>query len=308
MHQVLLSVGALRVHTYGVAIAFGFFVGIVLASHQAARVGLDRTRILDLCFWILVFGLVGSRLLYVVTAADEYYAMCRDGLASGRVGEILARCTASLHFWEGGLVFYGGMLAALVATFSYAARHHMRLLRTADVLSPSLAIGHFFGRLGCLAAGCCFGKPTVGGAGARFPPGSLAYEDWLGRDALALAGGRTPPLHPTQLYEAGGELAIFFALLAVRHRQRGDGQVFAAYLTLYSLMRMMVEVFRGDAARKFVVELETPRLNGWLGFPPRLPTLISTSQAISITVAAGALALWVWLGRRQRLAPAATSG
>jgi phosphatidylglycerol:prolipoprotein diacylglycerol transferase len=316
MHPVLLNLSGFALHTYGVLIAVGFLVGIVLAGREARRIGVLRApvfaagpgagglsgqaRLLDLCFWILVSGLVGSRLLYILTNLGDYAAACREGIASGRTRELVWRCSAVLHVWEGGLVFYGGFLAALLVVAWYVRRHQMLFLRTADVLAPSLAIGHFFGRLGCYAAGCCWGKVSALLVSARFPRGSLVYEDMASRGQLVTGLERTPSLHPTQLYEAGGELAIFFLLLALRRRKRFDGQLLLAYLVAYPILRSVVELFRGDAIRKFAVELDTPRLSRWLGLAPGEPVLLSTSQLVSLLVGVGAIVLAVALRRRRQ--------
>jgi phosphatidylglycerol---prolipoprotein diacylglyceryl transferase len=284
MRQVLLSIGGFSLHTYGVLIALGFLLGIILAAREARRVGLEPARVLDLCFWILVSGLCGARLLYIVTNLPDYAGLCREGVHEG-ARSALWKCSAVLHIWEGGLVFYGGFLGAMALVLWYVRRHQMGFLRTADLLAPSLAIGHFWGRIGCYAAGCCWGRPCALGWGARFPRGSLVFDDLTARGLMAAGAARTPPLHPTQLYEAGGELAIFFLLLALRRRKRFHGQVLLGYLMLYPVLRSLVEVFRGDAARKFVI-----------------PGALSTSQFVSILVMGGAVALAASLARRDKIA------
>ena len=283
MHQVLFSIAGFPLHTYGVLIALGFLAGIILAARDARRVGIDPARMLDLCFWILVSGLAGARVLYIITNIPDYAAVCRDGVHAGwKAG--LWNCTAALHVWEGGLVFYGGFLGALALVIWYVRRHQMGFLRTADVLAPSLAIGHFWGRLGCYAAGCCWGKVCALAWGAKFPRTSLVFEDMLARGLIEPGGDHTPPLYPTQLMEAGGELLIFFVLLALRRRKRFDGHVFLGYVVMYPILRSFVELFRGDAIRKFVI-----------------PGTLSTSQFVSIFVIAGAIALAVRLRRRDKL-------
>jgi phosphatidylglycerol---prolipoprotein diacylglyceryl transferase len=284
MRQILFSIHGFPLHTYGVLIALGFLIGIILAAREARRVGIEPARMLDLCFWILVSGLAGARLLYIITNIPDYASVCRDGIHQGwRSG--LWNCTAAIHIWEGGLVFYGGFLGAMLLVLWYVRRHQMKFLRTADVLAPSLAMGHFWGRLGCYAAGCCWGRACGLPWGARFPRGSLVFDDMLGRGLLEPGSELTPPIHPTQLYEAGGELMIFFLLLALRRRKRFDGQVLLAYLVLYPVLRSIIEVFRGDAARKFVIE-----------------GTLSTSQFVSILVIGGAIALAVTLRRRAKFA------
>jgi phosphatidylglycerol:prolipoprotein diacylglycerol transferase len=284
-----LPIGAhgLGVHSYGLAIAVGFAVGVVLAAREARRAGLDAGSMLDLLFWILVSGVLGSRLAFVLLHAGDYLALCRQGGLSG--------CAAPLKLWEGGLVYYGGALAATGAVALFARRKGWRFGTVADVLAPALALGHAVGRLGCFFAGCCFGKPWA--AGVKFPPGSVAFDDLARAGALAADALVTPPLHPTQLYEAAGELLIFFLLLRARGRQRFAGALALLYAATYAGLRFLVEIFRGDAARGFLIRLDTPRLAALLGLPADQPLFLSTAQVTSIVVGAAAIVLLI-LGRR----------
>jgi phosphatidylglycerol:prolipoprotein diacylglycerol transferase len=141
-------------------------------------------------------------------------------------------------------------------------RHAMGFLAHADTLIPSVALGHFFGRLGCFSAGCCWGDVTHGHLpwAVHFPPESLAYQTFAGRASpgafLAADRSATLPLHPTQLYESFGELGLFLLLvLLVRPRKWFHGQVLATWLLLYAVLRTVVESFRGDVERGVVLGL-----------------------------------------------------
>jgi phosphatidylglycerol:prolipoprotein diacylglycerol transferase len=230
-------------HTYGIAIAVGFLVAILVGVRTARRTGEDADRVRDLCFWLLVSSLLGSRLLFIITNIPTYVRLCRDE----------HDCLRAFHFWEGGLVFFGGFFAALATAVWFTRRYKMNFWRVADVLSPSVALGHFFGRLGCFAAGCCWGRETHLPWAVRFGRASLVHQDYVARGLLSANSDVTPPLHPVQLYEAFGELVIFFALTTWLRRKRWDGQILVAYLVLYSLLRFAIELYRGDAARGFVV-------------------------------------------------------
>lgn len=272
MRPVLVTVGGYGLHSYGVAIAVAFLVAIFVGTRTAARTGLDPDKVRDLCFWLLVSSMVGARLLFIVTNVPEYVRLCRDE----------HDCFRWVKVWEGGLVFYGGFFAALGFAVWYTRRHQMPFWRVADVLAPSVALGHFFGRLGCFAAGCCWGTEAHGRAlawAARFGEGSLALQDYLARGALPPDAELTPPLHPVQLYEAGGDLVLFFLLALLGRRKRWDGQVLCAYLVGYAVVRFVVELWRGDAVRKFVA-----------------PGL-STSQAIALAAIPLALGLAAWRRR-----------
>jgi phosphatidylglycerol---prolipoprotein diacylglyceryl transferase len=247
----------LPLHAYGLLIATGFIVGIWLAQREARRRGQDPERIADLAFWILVAALVGSRVYFILVNWGDYFSAGTFWVQTslGRIPRVLA-------IWEGGLVFYGGFIGATATAFVYMRRHRMPFLAHADSMIPSVAIGHFFGRLGCFAAGCCWGDVAHAHLPwtASFPPESLAYQTFTGRSnpAAFLSPDRlgTLPLHPTQLYESFGELGLFLVLvLLVRPRKRFDGQVLATWLMLYAVLRSVVESFRGDVERGIVLGL-----------------------------------------------------
>jgi phosphatidylglycerol---prolipoprotein diacylglyceryl transferase len=283
---VTLHVGAreIGVHTYGLAIAAGLAAGIALGAREARRRGLDVGRVLDFAFWATVAGLVGSRVAYAVVNAGDFARACTRGFDGPRgVLDVLSDCTRVLHVWEGGLVYYGGVVGAAIVAASFARRERWSFWVLGDVFAPGVALGHALGRLGCFAAGCCFGKPSPWGL--AFPVGSVAFDELGALGQLAPDASFTPPLHPTQLYEAGGELAIFALLLVVRPRLRDrPGALVLAYAALYAVLRFVVELFRGDAARGYVVELATPRLAGWLGVPLGEPVLLSVGQLTSLAL------------------------
>ena len=246
----------LPVHTYGALIALAFVVGIALAQREAKRVGQDPARVADLAFYILVAALVGSRLYFIAVNWHDYTGdRFMADTAIGRIPRVLA-------LWEGGLVFYGGFIAAALAGAVYLRWHRMSFLAYADTLIPSVAIGHFLGRLGCFAAGCCWGRVADGAWPwlVSFPPGSLAYEAFAAgphaHAELVSDGSGTLPLHPTQLYESFGELGLFLVLaFAIRPRKRFHGQVLASWLIGYAALRATIEAFRGDVARGVIAGL-----------------------------------------------------
>jgi phosphatidylglycerol:prolipoprotein diacylglycerol transferase len=264
----------LPLHTYGLLIASAFLVGIWLAQREARRRGQDAERLADLAFWILVAALVGSRVYFILVNWGDYFgARALVTTPFGRIPRLLA-------FWEGGFVFYGGFIGAAVTAWWYMRRNGMAFLPHADTLIPSLAFGHFLGRLGCFAAGCCWGDVAHGHLpwGASFPPASLAYQTFANREhpAAFLAPDRltTLPLHPVQLYESFGELAIFLLLvLYVRPRKSFHGQVLATWLLAYAVLRTVVELFRGDIERGV-----------WLG--------LGVGQWTSIVIFAVGAAIW----------------
>jgi phosphatidylglycerol:prolipoprotein diacylglycerol transferase len=289
-----LGAHGLGLHSYGLAIAIGFAVGVVLAARQARREGLDPAAMLDLLFWILVSGVLGSRVAFVLLHAGEYAGLCAgDGPRAFR--QILSDCAAPLRLWEGGLVFYGGALGATFAVALFTRRRGWRFGQVADILAPALALGHVFGRLGCFFAGCCFGKPWA--HGLAFPPRSVAFDELVRAGTLAPDAAATPTLHPTQLYEAAGELAIFFLLRWIRPRRPFAGALALLYALTYAALRFVVEALRGDTARGFLFRLSTPGLAAVLGLPPDQPLFLSSAQTVSLLLGTAALA---WLLRASR--------
>ncbi len=212
MHPVLFTLPLGRreiaLHSYGILIAAGLGAGIWVAYREGRRRGLDGGRVLDLAFWLVVSGLVGSRLTYGLVNARSFFHACADG-----GGPWWRDCTSLLAIWEGGLVFYGGVAAAAAVAWRFSRRQGWSFGVVGDLFAPALAIGHAFGRLGCFAAGCCFGKETAARLGVAFPRGSVAFDVLRSAGAVPPGAAETPPLHPTQLYEAAGELALFGLLL-----------------------------------------------------------------------------------------------
>jgi len=230
MHPILFEIprieflnwviGPIPIRLYGLMIGLGFIIGIYLAARQAKKEGVNPDRVLDLGVYMLLTAIVGSRLLFVLTNLQEF---------AGKPLEAFA-------LWKGGLVFYGGLLAAVPVGIWYLRRHGLPVWKTADIMAPSIALGQAFGRLGCFFAGCCFGAPCSG-------PVCITFHD---PHSLAPLG---VPLFPTQLMESAGSLLIFGALLLLRRSKKFDGQVFWLYALLYAVLRFIIEFFRGDAVR-----------------------------------------------------------
>jgi phosphatidylglycerol:prolipoprotein diacylglycerol transferase len=249
MHPLLFQFGFIKLHTYGLMIVIGFLFGLYLIHKEAKRQGLNADRVVDLAFLGLGFGLLGGRIVYIITRLDYF---------SQHPLEIF-------YFWEGGLVFYGGFLGGAFAFWYFSRKYQLPTLKVMDIATPSLAIAHFFGRLGCFSAGCCFGKPAPPGL-----PWAVVF-----RDPLSLAPTGIP-LHPTELYDALNALIIFGVLMFFRHRAKFTGQLLVTYMLLYSIGRSIVEIYRGDSIRGFVID-----------------PYLSTSQFLSILVFGFAIYLWV---------------
>ena len=259
MYPELFRIGSFPINTYGVFLALAFLCAILISVRLAARDGLPREKIYDLCLWMLLASLLGSKLLMLFTE-PEY----RDHPAQ----------LLSLDFLRSGGVFYGGLIGAVLMGFFLMRRYQLPWWKTADACAPGIAIGNFFGRQGCFAAGCCWGKPTTLPWGVKFS--ELGHE---------ITGVPTDVhLHPTQLYESFAMLIVFFFLLWLHGRRRFSGQVILAYALLYSVIRFAIEFVRDDP-RGDILGLTT--LTG-----------LSTSQLISIVVATLSLVLLIIRWRR----------
>lgn len=264
-------------HTYGLLVASAFLVAMHLAARAAERSGLDRERVMDLSFWILLAAMIGSRVLFIVVNWDEY---AHDPLS------IFA-------FWKGGLVFYGGFLGAVVCSILYMRKHQMEFFPYADVLGPSVAIGQALGRLGCFSAGCCWGGAcdVHYALAARFPPDSLAYQSQVANHLIESGAATTIPIHPTQLYESIGCACIFLFLTFWRSRKRFHGELLSLYLMLYAPLRATVEVLRGDEERGRVLNFLGPwARHAWWN--------LSTSETISVGIFLAGVAVYVTQSRR----------
>jgi phosphatidylglycerol:prolipoprotein diacylglycerol transferase len=298
MHPVLFNLFGYPVHLYAVMIATGFVVGIWLSARYAERTGYDRDMILDLCWWLLVSGLIGSRIVFMIVNWDQYYYPCVDyeyfNTLYPEHSITEPDCTRVLRFWNGGLVFYGGVIGAMLTMVWFLRREGVRILPIADILISSLAIGQFFGRLGCLVAGCCWGKLSGATWTLEYPARTMVFNQHykaglVGHDAL-----HSLPVHPTQLYDSLCGLLLFCILIYVRHRKRFHGQVFIWWMFLYPLFRSSVEIFRGDnVERGFLIDIVIEPLNQALGFAPGSVTFLSTSQFISLgMMTTAAILLW----------------
>jgi phosphatidylglycerol---prolipoprotein diacylglyceryl transferase len=226
MHPELFRIGSFWIPTYGVLVATGVLVGLYVATKLAVRQGIDPEKAWNLGALAVLSAVIGAKVLLVVNDWSFYWSHPQ---------EIFTLATL-----QAGGVFYGGLIAAVAVSLWYIRRNHLPVLRTCDAFAPGIALGHSIGRLGCFAAGCCYGKPTHLPWGVTF----------TNRLAETISG--TPlgiKLHPTELYESAVELANFFILYWFIRRKKTDGQVIGAYMFLYGFARFFLEFVRDDPDR-----------------------------------------------------------
>jgi phosphatidylglycerol:prolipoprotein diacylglycerol transferase len=226
-----IQIGPFTLHSYGVMMALAFLAGLWTASRRGLREGIPTEKIFDVGPWLIVGTILGARILYVTT----YW---REEFAGKPIGEIFM-------VWHGGLVFYGGLIGAIIGGILYARLKKLPLWKMADVLAPSIALGYVFGRIGCLLNGCCYGRVCNLPWAVRFPAGSFAWQQQV-QNKLITQADAALPVHPTEVYESLLNLLLYFALAWLYRRKKFDGQVFAAYLMGYAVERSIVETFRGD--------------------------------------------------------------
>jgi phosphatidylglycerol:prolipoprotein diacylglycerol transferase len=256
MHPELIRIGSFALPSYGLMMALGFLAALWLVRKRAPVFGLAPDAASDVGIWLLLSGLVGAKLLLVIVEWPQYVSSW-DGLKD------LARA---------GGVFYGGLIGATLATAILLRKRGISFFTFADTAAPSIALGQFLGRVGCLLAGCCWGRRCD-------LPWAITFSDPRANENVGVPLGI--PLHPTQIYEAVGTLALCVVLL-VLERRRYSGETFARYLFGYAILRFTIEIFRGD-----------PRGSVF--------GVMSTSQFIALCLAAGAAAIWAF---RRRTAPA----
>jgi len=217
----IFTIGNFFLPTYGILIALAFLVGLFVTIRLARQVHLPEEKITNLVIYCALAGLVGAKLLMFLFDWRVYW---------NRPSEIF-----SLSTLMAAGVYQGGFVLAVIVAILYMTRNGLPILETCDVFSPGIAIAHAIGRLGCFAAGCCWGLET-------HVPWAVTFTN---PDAKEISG--TPlnvPLHPTQLYESAANALIFVFLYWRFRRTHFAGEIFGWYLMLYSTARFIIEFFR----------------------------------------------------------------
>lgn len=208
MHPVLFKIGSYPVYSYGAMLALAFLVCSFLAKRRAISVGMDGDKVLDLSILLIIAGVIGGRLMFVLLDIEYFKNRPLD----------------IFKIWEGGLAWYGGLILAVISGLVFLRIHKMPVLRTADLMMPYVALGQAIGRIGCFLNGCCYGKPTALPIGVVFDP-------------------EQGTVLPTQLFESA---AMFLVYLILRKRAPSNGRTLFLYLIFYSVFRFFIEFLRGD--------------------------------------------------------------
>jgi len=264
LYPEVFSWGFIHIRTYGLMLALAFLVGTVLALREARRLRLDEDDLITVILVTLVASILGARALYVVEHVHDF---------RGDWGSVLA-------IWQGGLTLYGGIAAGAAAGLWTARMVKMPMWTVADALTPSLALGTMFGRVGCFLNGCCYGHPTSLPWGVVYPPDTYPGLEF-----------GSQPIHPSQLYFAAAGLLLFGLAWWARTRISPPGALFWLFIAAFGAFRIVLDFTRAYEASAVI---------GWIG-----PTPITESQAISFAmVLFGVLML---LRLRRAASPAPTS-
>ncbi len=256
MYPELFRIGNFPVNTYGLLLAIGLVLALVVAARLGSKDGLPKERIYDLGLWTIIGGLLGSKILMYLTEDNVNIF--------------------SLDFLRSGGVYYGGFLGGFFTLVFLVRYYKLNFWKAADAFAPGVALGQFFGRQGCFSAGCCWGKPTDLFWGVHFTEQAHEFTGV----PIYTENGLPLDLHPTQLYESFAMLAVFGVLYYLHRHKRFDGQVLIAYGILYGIIRFTIEFFRDD-----------PRGN-LFGLTDL--TGLSTSQLISLLVALAAVCFMIY--------------
>ncbi len=229
--------------TYALLVVLGFLAGIYLAGRRAHRYRISTQDVHDLGIWLFVGAFVGAKILLILVDPEAFFRNPAGFIRSFGV-------------------FFGGFLGAVAASIWFLARRRINVFDGGDLLAPSIALGHGIGRLGCFAAGCCYGAPSDG-------PLAVTFSDLHTRAPIGVA------LHPTQLIEAGVEFGLCLFLLWLAPRRKFRGQLFFTWLGLYAVFRFAIEFLRGDP-RGFVFDglLSTSQFFGLLLLPAAVIALL----------------------------------
>ena len=257
MYPELFRIGEFPVTSYGIWLAAGMLFALLAAARLAARDGLPKERIYDLGLWTLVGGLLGSKILmYFVEPEVNIF---------------------SFDFLRSGGVYYGGLIGGFLTVAFLIRFYKLSFWKVADAFAPAVALGQAFGRQGCFAAGCCWGKPTDWFWGVHFTE--------KGHEYTGVPIANNVHLHPTQLIESFTMFAVFGLLVWLHRRKKFDGQILIAYGIIYAIFRFLIEFIRDD-----------PRGDLW-GLTSA--TGLSTSQLVSLTTAVISIIFLVFRYRQQ---------
>ncbi|PKM79827.1 MAG: prolipoprotein diacylglyceryl transferase [Firmicutes bacterium HGW-Firmicutes-14] len=221
MYPVLFTIGSFEIRAWGIMVSLGVLAGTLVASKLAAKRGISADTIFNYVLYAFISGLLGARIWEVVFSWQNF----------------ADNPMAALKFWSGGLSIQGAVAGGLIFTLWFVKRNRLDFWTFADILAPGLVLGQAIGRLGCFLNGDAYGIPTDSWLGVVYKPGTPAYDTY-----------GAVPLVPAELLEGAGDLLIFALLLVLFiNRRHFNGLVALVYFVTYSLLRFILEFWRGDS-------------------------------------------------------------
>ena len=258
MHPKLLEFGPIAIHTYGLLLAIAFISGIWITARNARKEGISADSVWNLGLVVVFSALVGSKILLLISDFDYYFQN--------------PQAIFSLETLRSMGVYYGGLLLALGAAVGYMLKRHLPAWTMADCAAPGIALGQAIGRLGCLAAGCCYGSPT-------HVPWAICFTSEYAAENVGVP--LNIPLHPTQIYESAATFLLFAFLMWRLSGKHIKGQILLEYLGIYAVLRFFIEFYRADERGSV------------------MRGLLSTSQFIAVIMFLGSIAVYFYLRRRK---------
>lgn len=269
MHPTIFEIGPFTLHSFGLMAALGFLAALVAMSMLARRGlagGLTPDGVSQLLVMVMVGGALGARFAYVAEHWTSEFA-----------GQPFLEV---FRFDKGGLMFYGGLIGAILLVVLFARIRRLPLVALLDLCATALPLGHAFGRLGCFLNGCCYGRPTTSCLGVAYPAGSSVWADHVHQGLITRGAAASLPVYPSQLLEACANLLLFAVLFPLMRKKYPHGFVAGVYLISYAVIRFATESLRGD---------------------PRMAVgPLSISQAISVAALAAGIAFVIYSRRVSR--------
>ena len=227
MKNELFSFGPFTIYGYGLMIGIGIIAAYLTAESRAKKLKLDPDKIFGLVIWCLIFGYLGSKILFCITVIDK----------------IIADPAYILHSLQNGWVVYGGLIGGILGGYLYCRHKKVNFMSYFDLAVPSVALAQGFGRIGCFLAGCCYGRETSSAFGITF-----SHSDFAPNGVSLI---------PTQEISSVLNFLNFFILITIAKKKKAEGQVGGFYLIFYSIGRFILEFYRGDLERGNVGSLST---------------------------------------------------
>ncbi len=268
---------------FGAMLFLGFVAGAWTAGRRAARIGMQPEMIWDVGIWLFIAGVIGCRAFYCI----QYGSHMFYNEATGQLKSFGDLIFTAVNLPDGGLVYYGGIPAGLLAAIWISRKRKIDLLALGDVIIPSLFLGMAFGRIGCFLNGCCYGDRCDLPWGVQFPMGSVPDMALVIRGFVGADQDLNFRLHPTQLYSSLDGLFLYLLTAAYFPFRPRNGAVVALGALTYPISRFAIESLRADEVGQF-------------------NTVLTISQWISILIFACGIVFTLWLSRRPKLAPPLT--